>query len=109
MISEKDIEDWDKESQQAYLKWASDYGISYEPYLGQPDIYAAWKAARDWTAKQMSLKIFELENRSQPKREWVDLTPNEKDEAEHIGRVRGRLFGYQYIVDKLKEKNGSTN
>lgn len=48
MISEKDIEDWDKESQQAYLKWAEDYGISYEPYLGQPDIYAAWKAAITW-------------------------------------------------------------
>lgn len=48
MISERDIEDWDQESQQAYLKWAEDYGVAYEPWLGKPDICAAWQAAVLW-------------------------------------------------------------
>ena len=48
MISEIDIEDWDRESQEAYLEWAEDYGIDYEPWLGQPDISAAWRAAVIW-------------------------------------------------------------
>lgn len=48
MISEQDIKDWDKESQQAYLKWAENYGLKYEPWIGQPDVCAAWKAAVQW-------------------------------------------------------------
>lgn len=48
MISDVDIEDWDKESQEAYLKWAEDYGISYEPWIGQPDVVAAFKAGMDF-------------------------------------------------------------
>lgn len=44
MISDVDIEDWDKESQEAYLKWAEDYGLEYEPWIGMPDVTAAFKA-----------------------------------------------------------------
>jgi hypothetical protein len=52
MISRIDIEDWDQESHQAYLDWAEDYGIQYEPWLGHPDIYAAWKAAVVWMSER---------------------------------------------------------
>lgn len=52
MISEHDIQDWDTDSQEAYLEWAEDYGIDYEPWLGQPDISAAWRAAVIWVRGQ---------------------------------------------------------
>ena len=52
MISEHDIQDWDTESQVAYLHWAEDYGIDYEPWNGQPDISAAWRAAVIWVRGQ---------------------------------------------------------
>ena len=55
MINEHDIKDWDKESQQAYLQWAKDYGISYEPWLGQPDVLAAWKAAVKWMKEKYAI------------------------------------------------------
>lgn len=52
MISEVDIADWDKASQQAYLQWCESYGIDYEPWIGVPDVAAAWKAGVEWTKKQ---------------------------------------------------------
>lgn len=52
MISERDIEDWDKESQAAYLKWARDYGLQQEPLIGFPSQYAAWKAAVKWVLEK---------------------------------------------------------
>ena len=52
MISRIDIEDWDQESHQAYLDWAEDYGIPYEPWIGHPDIHAAWQAAVLWVRSQ---------------------------------------------------------
>ena len=49
MINEHDIKDmWDKETQEAYLKWAEDYGLDYEPWHGQPAVSAAWVAAIKW-------------------------------------------------------------
>jgi hypothetical protein len=49
MINEHDIKDmWDKETQEAYLKWAEDYGLDYEPWIGKPDVSAAWIAAVKW-------------------------------------------------------------
>ena len=52
MISRIDIEDWDQESHQAYLKWAEDYGSKYQPWIGHPDIFAAWKAAVAWMSER---------------------------------------------------------
>jgi hypothetical protein len=52
VISEVDINDWDKESQEAYLKWAKDYGLNYEPWLGKPDVAAAWEAAVKWVVSK---------------------------------------------------------
>jgi len=48
MINEHDIKDWDMESQEAYLKWAKEYNLPYDPWLGQPAVFAAWKAAVKW-------------------------------------------------------------
>ena len=48
MINEHDINDWDKESQEAYLKWAKEYGVQHEPWIGQPAVSAAWIAAVKW-------------------------------------------------------------
>lgn len=50
MISEVDIQDWDHESQEAYLKWAKDYGLP-ESIQGIPSQFAAWKAAVQWVIK----------------------------------------------------------
>lgn len=52
MISEVDIADWDKESQKAYLEWCESYGIDYEPWIGVPDVAAAWIAAVKWAMGQ---------------------------------------------------------
>ena len=52
MISEVDIADWDKVSQQAYLEWCESYGIEYEPWIGVPDVAAAWIAGVKWSAGQ---------------------------------------------------------
>lgn len=52
MISENEIEGWDQGSQEAYLHWADDYGLDYEPWLGQPDVSAAWRAAVIWVRGQ---------------------------------------------------------
>lgn len=48
MINEHDINDWDKESQEAYLKWAKEYGVQHEPWIGQPAVAASWIAAVKW-------------------------------------------------------------
>jgi hypothetical protein len=49
MINEHDIKDmWDKETQEAYLKWAKEYGLPFEPWNGQPAVSAAWIAAVKW-------------------------------------------------------------
>ena len=54
MINEHDINDLcggatgDKESQEAYLKWAKEYGVQHEPWIGQPAVSAAWIAAVKW-------------------------------------------------------------
>jgi hypothetical protein len=49
MINEYDIKDmWDKETQEAYLKWAKEYGVPYDPWFGQPAVSAAWIAAIKW-------------------------------------------------------------
>ena len=49
MINEHDIKDmWDKETQEAYLKWAKEYGVPYDPWQGQPAVSAAWIAAIKW-------------------------------------------------------------
>jgi hypothetical protein len=49
MINEHDIKDmWDKETQEAYLKWAKEYGVPYDPWFGQPAVSAAWIAAVKW-------------------------------------------------------------
>jgi hypothetical protein len=49
MINEYDIKDmWDKETQEAYLKWAKEYGLPFEPWNGQPAVSAAWIAAVKW-------------------------------------------------------------
>jgi hypothetical protein len=49
MINEHDIKDmWDKETQEAYLKWAKEYGVPYDPWFGQPAVSAAWIAAIKW-------------------------------------------------------------
>jgi hypothetical protein len=49
MINEYDIKDmWDKETQVAYLKWAKEYGVPYDPWFGQPAVSAAWIAAIKW-------------------------------------------------------------
>jgi hypothetical protein len=49
MINEHDIKDmWDKETQEAYLKWAKEYALDYEPWIGKPDVAAAWIAAIKW-------------------------------------------------------------
>jgi len=49
MINEHDIRDmWDKETQEAYLKWAKEYGLPFEPWNGQPAVSAAWIAAVKW-------------------------------------------------------------
>ena len=57
MINEYDIKDmWDKETQEAYLKWAEDYGLDYEPWIGQPDVSAAWLAAVKWYREHISMK-----------------------------------------------------
>jgi len=49
MINEHDIKDmWDKETQEAYLKWAKEYGLPFEPWQGQPAVSAAWIAAVKW-------------------------------------------------------------
>jgi len=49
MINEHDIKDmWDEETQVAYLKWAEDYGLNYDPWHGQPAVSAAWVAAIKW-------------------------------------------------------------
>lgn len=53
MISEVDIEDWDEESQKAYLKWAKDYGLEQEPVIGMPSQAAAWRAAITWVTSRM--------------------------------------------------------
>ncbi len=55
MINEHDIKDmWDKETQEAYLKWAKDYGLDYEPWHGQPAVSAAWIAAIKWYKERKS-------------------------------------------------------
>ena len=44
-----DIKDmWDKETQEAYLKWAKEYNLPYDPWNGQPAVSAAWIAAIKW-------------------------------------------------------------
>lgn len=53
MISEVDIKDWDTASQQAYLKWAKDYGLDHEPVIGMPSQAAAWRAAIKWVVSRM--------------------------------------------------------
>lgn len=55
MISEIDIKDWDKESQQAYLKWARDYGLP-ESTQGIPSQFAAWEAAVKWVLEVTGVK-----------------------------------------------------
>ena len=64
MISDVDINDWsrpggtlDKESQEAYLKWAEDYGIIYEPWIGQPDVAAAFKAGLNYMKERYERAI----------------------------------------------------
>jgi hypothetical protein len=57
MINEHDINDWDKESQEAYLKWAKEYGVQHEPWIGQPTSSAAWKAAVEWAEKRIAVKL----------------------------------------------------
>jgi hypothetical protein len=53
MINEHDINDmWDKETQEAYLKWAKEYGVPYDPWFGQPAVSAAWIAAVKWVEKR---------------------------------------------------------
>lgn len=56
MINEHDINDWDKESQEAYLKWAKEYGVQHEPWIGQPAVSAAWIAAVKWSREHISMK-----------------------------------------------------
>lgn len=57
MISEIDLQDWDKDSQEAYLKWAEDYGITYEPWIGQPDVAAAFKAGISFIKEKYGITI----------------------------------------------------
>ena len=57
MISEVDIDDWDRESQEAYLKWAEDYGLPYEPWIGQPDVALAFKAGMDYIKEKYEFTI----------------------------------------------------
>ena len=53
VINEHDIKDmWDKETQEAYLKWAKEYGLPFEPWFGQPAVSAAWIAAIKWYKEQ---------------------------------------------------------
>ena len=55
MINEHDIKDmWDKETQEAYLKWAKEYGVPYDPWFGQPAVSAAWIAAIKWYKEKNS-------------------------------------------------------
>ena len=56
MINEHDINDWDKESQEAYLKWAKEYGVQHEPWIGQPAVSAAWIAAVKWYKEHKASK-----------------------------------------------------
>lgn len=57
MISDVDIEDWDQGYQEAYLKWAEEYGLDYEPYIGHPDVYAAFKAGMKFTKERYEQAI----------------------------------------------------
>ena len=87
MISRIDIEDWDQESHQAYLKWAEDYGINYEPWIGHPDIFAAWKAAVVWMSEK----------------DWVGLT--DEDVSASLSKYQGwREFAAE-LENILKAKN----